>query len=79
MNLGKKARGGRSAVQSSSMIKSFDYDSKTQTLRLEFDNGSISKYHDVPDSINQGLNSAVSRVQYFNANIKEKYGHDKVR
>ena len=66
-------------LKSSSLIKSFDYDSKTQTLQLEFDNGSIYKYHDVPDSINQGLNSAVSRGQYFNANIKEKYGHDKVR
>ena len=66
-------------LKSSSLIKSFDYDSKTQTLRLEFDNGSIYNYHDVPDSINQGLNSAVSRGQYFNANIKEKYGHDKVR
>jgi lysyl-tRNA synthetase class 2 len=66
-------------LKSSSLIKSFNYDSKTQTLQLEFDNGSIYKYHDVPDSINQGLNSAVSRGQYFNANIKEKYGHDKVR
>lgn len=66
-------------LKSSGTIKSFDYDSVTQTLRLEFDNGSIYKYHDVPDSINQGLNSAVSRGQYFNANIKEKYGHDKLK
>jgi lysyl-tRNA synthetase, class II len=64
---------------SSVVLKSFDYDAATKTLLLEFDNGTVYKYHDVPDSIYQGLKIAPSAGQYFNANIKEKYGHDQVK
>lgn len=60
----------------SNVIKSFDYDEKTQTLRVEFNNGSIYKYRDVPESVYQELKIAPSVGQYFNAQIREKYGHD---
>lgn len=63
----------------SSFIKAFDYHSETKTLRLEFDNGSIYNYHDVPDSVYQALKSAPSIGQYYNAFIKEKYGFDHVK
>ena len=63
---------------SSDVIKSFDYDEKAQKLRIEFHNGSIYHYHDVSDSLYQGLKSAPSAGQYFNTHIKGKYGHDRV-
>ena len=59
------------------MIRSFDYEESTQTLRVEFYNGSVYKYHDVPKEVNQELESAPSVGQYFNAHIREKYGHDR--
>jgi lysyl-tRNA synthetase, class II len=61
----------------SNVIKSFDYDQKTQTLRVEFNNGSIYQYRDVPDSVYQELKVAPSVGQYFNTHIREKYGHDR--
>ena len=61
----------------SNVIKSFDYDEKTQTLRVEFSSGSIYKYHDVPESVYQELKIAPSIGQYFNTYIREKYGQDR--
>jgi len=61
----------------SNVIKSFDYEGKTQTLRVEFNNGSVYKYHDVPDSVYQELKIAPSVGQYFNTHIREKYGQDR--
>jgi lysyl-tRNA synthetase class 2 len=63
----------------SSFIKAFDYNATTQTLRIEFDDGSIYDYQEVPDSVAQGLKSDTSAGQYFNTHIKEKYGFDKVK
>jgi lysyl-tRNA synthetase class 2 len=61
----------------SNVIKSFDYDQNTQTLRVEFNSGSVYKYHDVPDSVYQALKIAPSVGQYFNTHIREKYGQDR--
>jgi lysyl-tRNA synthetase class 2 len=61
----------------SNVIKSFDYDEKTQTLRVEFNSGSIYKYHDVPEKVYQELKIAPSVGQYFNTHIREKYGQDR--
>ena len=61
----------------SNVIKSFDYDGTTQTLRVEFNNGSVYKYHDLPDSVYQELKIAPSIGQYFNTHIREKYGQDR--
>jgi lysyl-tRNA synthetase class 2 len=61
----------------SNVIKSFDYDEKTQTLRVEFNNGSVYKYHDVPEKDYKALKSSPSIGQYFNTHIREKYGFDR--
>lgn len=60
----------------SNVIKSFDYDGGTQTLRVEFNTGSIYQYHDVPEHVYQCLKIAPSVGQYFNSHIREKYGFD---
>src|SRR5919199_796136 len=51
----------------SNVIRSYDYDEATQTLRVEFNHGSVYKYHDVPPSVYKELESAPSVGQYFNA------------
>lgn len=61
----------------SHVIRSYDYDPATQILRVEFHNGSVYKYQDVPEKVYQELKSAPSVGQYFNANIREKYGYDR--
>ncbi len=62
---------------SSNVIKDIDYDDKTQTLRVVFNNGSVYKYLDVPEKVYRELMSAPSVGQYFNSHIREKYGCDR--
>ena len=61
----------------SAAVKSFDYDKDKQTLRIVFSNGSIYKYLDVPEAIYKELKETSSVGQYFNANIREKFGFDR--
>ena len=58
-------------------IKSFDYDEEKETLRVEFTNGSVYQYHDVPKTIYEELEKSPSKGQYFNGEIKDKFGFDK--
>jgi lysyl-tRNA synthetase class 2 len=65
---------------SSSFVKKVhNYNPATQTFEIEFSNGSIYKYQDVPADLYQGLVTAPSQGQYFNEHIKEKYAFDQVR
>lgn len=61
----------------SNSIKSFDYDPEKKTMRLEFQNGSIYTYHDLPPSVYQGLKESPSLGQYFNTHIRDKYAFDR--
>lgn len=61
----------------STVIKSFDYDRDKKILRVEFGNGSVYKYHDVPEDIYQEMQNAPSKGQYFNAQIRDKFGCDR--
>ncbi|WP_293101878.1 lysine--tRNA ligase [Moorena sp. SIOASIH] len=61
----------------SAVMKSFDYDLDKKILRVEFNNGSIYKYRDVPEEIYKGLKDNPSIGQYFNTHIREKYGFDR--
>jgi lysyl-tRNA synthetase, class II len=61
----------------SNSIESFDYDGQKQILRVKFINGKIYKYHDVPDRVYQDWKNAPSVGQYFNTNVKDKFGFDK--
>ncbi len=58
-------------------VKSFDYDVETKILRVEFTNGSIYQYHDVPKSVYEELEKAPSKGQYFNAEIRDQFGFDR--
>mgnify|MGYP001810870407 CR=1 FL=1 len=67
----------RTHVESSN-IESIGYDSKSQTLEIEFLNGSIYQYFDVPQTIFEGLMGADSHGKYLNSNIKGLYRYSKV-
>jgi hypothetical protein len=62
----------------SSNIESIGYDSMSQTLEIEFLNGSIYQYFDIPQHIYQELIDADSHGKYLAANIKGHYRYSKV-
>jgi len=59
---------------SSSNIASVGHDSASQTLEIEFLDGSIYEYYDVPEYVYQELISASSVGGYFGRQIKNVYG-----
>lgn len=61
----------------SEAIKSFDYDENKHILKIVFGNGSVYKYLDVPESIYRELKESSSVGQYFNSQIKNKFGFDR--
>jgi lysyl-tRNA synthetase, class II len=61
----------------STAIKDFDYDADKQILRVIFGNGSVYKYSDVPEKIYQELKETGSVGQYFNSQIRDKFGFDR--
>ncbi len=65
-------------VVESSNIESIGYDAKGKILEIEFLNGSIYQYFDVPEHIYSELMSADSHGKYLNANIKGSYRYSKV-
>lgn len=58
-------------------LQGFDYDEQQKILKVEFTNGSTYKYHDVPKSVYQELEKSPSKGQYFNAEIRDKFGFDR--
>jgi hypothetical protein len=67
----------RQAVISSN-IASIGYDEATSTLEVEFLNGSVYHYYDVPYNEYQDLMSADSQGKYLAANIKGRYRYSRV-
>ena len=65
-------------IVSSSNIASIGYDDTTSTSEIEFLNGSVYHYYDVPHREYQGLMQAESHGKYLAANIKGKYRYSKV-
>lgn len=65
---------------SSSNLASAGYDVESQTLEIEFVNGTIYQYFNVPESIYSGLMSASSHGRYFSAYIqKGGFAHKQIR
>ena len=61
----------------SKAINSFDYDSTKEILRVEFQNGSVYQYLDVPSSVYKELKDSPSVGQYFNSSIRDKFGFNR--
>lgn len=65
---------------SSSNIKSIGYDESTSTLEVEFLNGNIYQYSNIPESLYINLMNAGSHGEYLDAYIKKGgYRYTKVR
>lgn len=57
----------------SSNISRFGYDNPSRVLKVEFKNGSIYDYFDVPDHVFNGMRNAASKGQYLAQQIKGSY------
>ena len=62
----------------SSNVESVGYDEDSSTLQVEFKNGSMYQYFDVPENIFIGLRDADSVGRYLSENIKGSYRYSKV-
>ncbi|MBE9115249.1 lysine--tRNA ligase [Lusitaniella coriacea LEGE 07157] len=58
-------------------IQSVDYDEEKKILRVDFNNGGIYQYNDIPGSVYKELKEAPSVGQYFNTHIRDKYGFNR--
>ena len=56
---------------SSSNIASIGYDPMQMILEVEFLNGSIYQYYDVPEALYEGIMSAEAHGKYLNEYIKK--------
>ena len=63
---------------SSSNIASIGYDVNSSTLEVEFLNGAIYQYFNVPEFEWQNLMQASSHGIYFSANIRNSYQYIKL-
>jgi len=56
---------------SSSMIASIGYEPQSLVLEVEFNNGSVYQYTDVPEGEYESFLNADSKGAYFHTNIKK--------
>jgi hypothetical protein len=54
----------------SSALRSVGYDKDSQTLEIEFTNGAVYRYSDVPPEVYRGLMAAESHGRYFNQHVR---------
>ena len=62
----------------SSNIKAIGYDPSTQTLEVEFSNGGVYRYTDVPAQVHADLMAAESVGRYFAANVRNAFKAERV-
>ena len=62
----------------SSNIASVGYDANTETLEVEFLNGSIYQYYNVPLNMYDLLMAESSKGRFLNAYIKNAYPYSRV-
>jgi len=63
---------------SSSNVASIGYDADAQVLEVEFVNGGVYQYTNVPREAFDELQSAASKGSYFSQNIKNRYPYTRV-
>lgn len=62
----------------SSNIASIGYDAPSQTLEVEFLNGTIYQYYGVPQNLYDQLMQAGSKGRFLNTYIKNAFGYSRV-
>lgn len=61
--------------QSSHLQTVLDYQSDTGSLTIQFTNGAIYRYSNIPFSAYRGLTTSNSPGAFFSSNIRGKYGY----
>jgi hypothetical protein len=65
---------------SSSHLASIGYDASTHTLEVQFTDGAVYQYSNVPESVYRALMSASSHGEYFDDAIKKGgYSYRRIR
>lgn len=67
----------RYAVASSN-IRSVGFDPQTQTLEVEFLNGTVYQYYGVPEHMYQQIMQEQSKGRFLNTYIKNQYAYSRV-
>lgn len=62
----------------SSMITSFGFDPIVSTLEIEFKNGAVWQYFDVPESVYYEMRSAGSCGKFYHSSIKGQFAESQV-
>ena len=62
----------------SKSLESIGYDAATAVLEVEFLNGHLYQYENVPAGVARELSEAQSKGSYFNARIKGRYRHRRI-
>jgi len=57
----------------SSAIASIGYSKRRHILEIEFVNGAIYRYFDVPPAVHRELMSAESKARFYDSNIRRHY------
>jgi len=60
-------------VVASSSLRSIGYDRKTHTLEVEFSNGGVYRYEDVPLALWTELRHAPSKGKLFQEKIRDQF------
>ena len=63
----------------SSAIAAAGYSKRRHILEIEFVNGAIYRYLDVPPSVYRDLMSTESKARFYDFNIKKKYRSVRIR
>jgi len=61
----------------SSNLQRFMYNKESQTLTVEFKNGGVYEYYDVPAHIYEGLSTSDSKGSYLYHHIKGSFRYSK--
>ena len=64
---------------SSSVIRWYAFDAETGALELEFVSGHVYRYSGVPAKTLEALETARSKGQFFDANIRERFKTERLR
>ena len=62
----------------STSLKSAGYDADNKTIEVEFVEGGIYRYFDVPKEIYEALLKAESKGRFYVAEIRDKYMYEKI-
>jgi hypothetical protein len=62
----------------STNIASMGYDEATQTLEIEFTNGTVYQYYNVNAALFEQFRTAGSKGQFLNAYIRNAYPYSRV-